>query len=355
MKKNTYAFLDKLITAISPSGYEDEAARVWQDEARAAGMETRRDVHGNTDAILNPGGTPRVMLSGHYDEIGFLITHIDDDGYCWLGPIGGWDPQIPQGHRVVIRGRHGHVPGVIGKCPIHLLKPDQRDKVVKLEELWVDIGVKNKAQAEHLVSIGDPLVLNHCMRRLQDDVVTGRGFDNRAGAFVVLEAARRLQKKKIAAEVHAVATVQEEIGLRGARTAGFGIDPQVCIAVDVTFATDHPSMGDAVRREGKVKIGKGPALTRGPNINPRLFELLVDTAKKNDIPVQIVAEPLATGTDANALQISRAGTATALVSIPNRYMHSPCEIVSLGDLEACAELIAHTVARIKPDTSFVPF
>jgi tetrahedral aminopeptidase len=355
MNKQSFEFLSKLITSISPSGYEDEAASVWLEEARTFAHDIRQDYHGNSDAVINPGGSPRIMLSGHYDEIGFLVTHVDDDGFLWIQPVGGWDPQIPQGHHVVIRGRKGHVPGVVGKCPIHLIKEDARNKVTKLDELWVDIGATSRKDALKKVDIGDPLVLAQGLQKLEGDFVAGRGFDNRAGAFVVLEAARMLAKLKPHAEVHAVATVQEEIGLRGARTAAFGVDPQVGIAVDVTFATDYPTMGESVKKFGKIKVGKGTVITRGPNVNPKLFDVLVDVAKKEKIPYQINVESRATGTDANAIQVTRGGVATALLSIPNRYMHSPCELVSLSDLDACAKLMAHTCARITEKTNFVPF
>ena len=355
MNKRSFQFLTNLIESISPSGYEEEAARIWQEEARSFGAEIRRDTHGNSDAVINAGGAPRIMLSGHYDEIGFMISHIDKEGYLWIQPIGGWDPQIPQGHHVVIRGKAGHVHGVIGKRPIHLLKPDDRKKVTDLDELWVDIGAANQKAAEKLVSVGDPLVLAQGLSRLDRDLVAGRGFDNRAGAFTVLEAARILSKLKPQAEIHAVATVQEEIGLRGARTAAYGVDPHVGIAVDVTFSTDYPSMGDAVKRFGKIEVGKGVVITRGPNINPKLFDLLVKTAEEQKIAYQICAEARPTGTDANAIQVSRGGVAAGLVSIPNRYMHSPCEVVSLDDLVATSELMAHTCARINKKSDFVLF
>ncbi len=355
MKAEAYDFLERLIATISPSGYEDEAARVWEAQARTFADEVRRDLHGNTHAIVNAGGSPRIMFSGHYDEIGFLVTHIDDEGFLWIAPVGGWDPQIAQGHRVRIRGRKGSVPGVLGKCPIHLLKEEQRKQVSRIEDLWVDIGARNRKDAEKRVAVGDPLVLAHPMERLQGDMVTGRGFDNRAGAFVVLEAARRLAAKKPAAEIHVVATVQEEIGLRGARTAAFSVDPQVGIAVDMTFATDHPAMGDAVKREGKIKLGGGAVVTRGPNIHPRLFDLIVDTAVKEKIPYQVTANARPTGTDANAIQVNRGGVATALVSVPLRYMHSSCELIHLKDLEWCSRLLAAVSMRISPGTELRPF
>jgi putative aminopeptidase FrvX len=226
---------------------------------------------------------------------------------------------------------------------------------MEITEMWIDIGAANKKEAEKLVAVGDPAVLDQPFREVAGDRAVSRAMDNRSGAYVVLEAARRAASLNPKAEIHAVATVQEEIGLRGAKTAAFGVDPAIGIAVDVTFSTDQPGLGDAVKREGKINLGMGPVLTRGPNINRKLFDLLVKTAKAERIPHQINADPGGTGTDANAVQLSRAGVATALVSVPNRYMHSPCEMVSLRDLDACAKLIAHTCARITPRTSFIPF
>jgi len=349
------AFLERLIGSVSPSGYEEQAAKVWRAEAEGFADVVRRDCHGNTDAVVHAGGAPRVMLSGHYDEIGFIVSHIDSEGFLWFSPVGGWDPQIPQGQRVVVLGANGRVPGVLGKCPIHLLKPDARDKVTKLEEQWIDIGARNRKQAEKLVSVGDPVVIDLGLGRLGDDLLVGRGFDNRLGAYIVLEAARRLGGRACAAEVHAVATAQEEIGIRGARTAAFGIDPQVGVAVDVAFATDHPSMGEAVKREGKIKLGGGVVISRGPNIHPRLFQMLVETARKKKIAHQISADGGATGTDANVIQISRAGVATALLGVPLRYMHTACELAHVDDIEAAVRLLAEFVSRLTPETDLTPF
>lgn len=343
------------MTSISPPGYEDEAARVWKEEAETFAREFRRDLHGNSFAVINPGGSPRIMLAGHTDEIGFTVTHIDDNGFLWFAPIGGWDAQVPVGQHVTIRSANGHIPGVIGKCPIHLQKDEARKQVTKLEEQWIDIGARNRKEAEKLVAIGDPLVIARGIEKLANNRISGRGFDNRAGAFVVLEAARKVARMKPRAEIHAVATVQEEIGLRGARTAAYGIDPLVGIAVDVTFATDYPTMDEPRKRIGRIEMGKGVVITRGPNINPKLFELLVGTAREEKIAHQINVEPRGTGTDANVIQINRAGVATALLNIPNRYMHTPCEMVSLDDLNACIDLMAHACARISNKTDLIPF
>lgn len=358
MKKKTERVLFDLLEAVSPSGYEGPSANVFRREAEGFADEVTRDRHGNTAALVR--GTSedlRVMFAGHCDEIGFLITNIDSKGFLWLAPIGGWDPQIAQGQGVRIRGKNGMVPGVVGKKPIHLMSPEDRKKVVDLKDLWVDIGVENRKQAEKLVSVGDPLVLDYGVRKLQGETLAARGIDNRIGAFVVLEAARRVAKadRKADASLHSVATVQEEIGLRGAITSSYGVDPQIGIAVDVTFAGDHPGLGDARRQVNECELGKGPVLTRGPNAHPRLFELIKATAENHKIPLQIQAEGRGTGTDANAMQLSRSGMAVALLSIPNRYMHSPCEMVDLRDVEHCVELMARVVLDLKTDTDLTPF
>ena len=227
-------------------------------------------------------------------------------------------------------------------------------KVVKIEDLWIDIGAKDKEEAASLVEIGDPAVLDYAFAELRNDLVVARGFDDRIGAFVVLEAARLLAAMNPKASIYAVATVQEEIGLRGAKTSAFAIDPKVGIAVDVGFATDTPVMESEKKKVGEFSMGKGPIIARGPNINPPLHKLIVQAAKEADIPYQIEGAPRGTGTDANAIQLARAGVATGLICIPNRYMHSPCEIVHLTDLENALKLIAQTVAKIDETTSFLP-
>lgn len=355
MEQPSLEFLRRLMDTISPSGYEHDAARVWIDEARTFADRVWTDSHGNAYALVNEGGSPRVMLAGHMDEIGLMITHIDENGYLYFNTIGGWDPQILQGQRVRIRTDDGIVPGVMGKQPIHVLKGDKKEKVTKVEDLWIDIGTKDKKEAEGLVQIGDPAVLAYGFEQLRNGLVLSRGFDDKAGAFLVLEAVRLLSGLHPKAEVYAVATVQEEIGLRGARTSAFSIDPQVGIAVDVEFATDYPTMDAEKKRLGDVKMGEGPVIVRGANINHTLFELMVATAIEHDTPHQVVGYPSGTGTDANAIQLSRAGVATGLIGVPNRYMHTPCELVSLDDLTNGAKLIAHTVERITDEMDFTLF
>ncbi len=354
MDKDRVDFLRRFMETMSPSGFEERAAHMWREEAAKFADRTWADTHGNSFAVVNEGGSPRVMLAGHIDEIGLMITYIDEHGYLSFTGIGGWDPQVLPGQRVQIQTKSGPILGVIGRKPIHLLKDEERKKVVKFEDLWIDIGAKDKEEAEKLVEVGDPAVLDYSFAELRNELVAARGFDNRIGAFTVLEAARLVSKLNPKAAVYAVATVQEEIGLRGAHTSAFGIDPKVGIAVDVGFATDTPGMGNEKKMVGDIKMGKGPMIARGPNINPKLFALLVDTAKREHIPYQLEGAPRGTGTDANAIQLTRAGVATGLISIPNRYMHSPCEIVHLGDVENIAKLIAHTVARIDDSTDLIP-
>ena len=347
--------LKDLINSISPSGYEGPAAQIWKKEAQKFADKVWTDSHGSSHAVINSKEKLSVMLAGHCDEIGFQVSYIDEQGFIWIQPLGGWDAQIAQGQRVQILTKNGIVKGVIGKLAIHLQTPEQRKKVSEIKDLWIDIGSKDKKQSEALIEIGDPLVIDYGFDNLKNDIVVGRAFDNRSGAFVVLEAARELSKIKTNLKVHTVATSQEEIGLRGAKTSSYCVNPDVAIAVDVTFATDHPQMGDVIKRENNIKLGGGPVLTRGPNMNPKLYDLLVKTAKENKISVQINAEPRGTGTDANAIQLCRSGVPTCLVSIPLRYMHSPCELVHLKDIENCIKLISQTVNKISKNTNFTPF
>jgi endoglucanase len=347
-------FLERYMETASPSGFEEEATRIWRAEAERFAERTWVDTHGNAFAVINEGGSPRVMLAGHADEIGLMISYIDDKGYLSFLEIGGWDPQILPGQRVWIQGKDGPILGVIGRKPIHLLQDEERKKVVKLEDLWIDIGAKDKNEVAELIEIGDPVVLDYGFAKLRNDLLVARGFDDRIGAFVILEAARLLSAMSPKVALYAVATVQEEIGARGARTSAFGIDPHVGIAVDVGHASDTPDMGTEKKKIGDIKMGDGPIIARGPNINPQLFRIFVNTAKEKKIPYQIDAAPRGTGTDANVIQLTRSGVATGLISIPNRYMHSPCEMVHWGDLEKASQLIAYVVATIDSDTDFIP-
>jgi len=353
MRKQSYDFLKAMLETPSVSGFEQPVARLIHKRMKrvADGIET--DVHGNTIVALNPKGSPRVMLAGHYDQIGLMVRHINDEGFLHFSAVGGIDPTVLPGSRVTIHTRKGRVEGVIGRKPIHLMKQEERGQgKVELTDLWIDIGAKKKAEAKKKVSVADPITYRLGVERLGNDLITSPGMDDKVGCFVVMEALRLAVAKKLKCALYAVATVQEELGLRGARTSCFGIDPAVGIAVDVTHATDNP--GADKRVAGDIAIGSGAVIDRGANINPVLGDLLIETAKRKKIAYQLSAAPGATGTDANAMQISRSGVAAALVSIPNRYMHTQVEVVGLKDIEASAKLLAETVARIGPRTNFVP-
>ena len=352
MRKESFSFLKAIQETPSPSGFEQPVQRIIRKRMKPFAERIETDVHGNVIAALNPQGAPRVMLAGHCDQIGMMVQYLDDNGYIFFTQIGGIDPTVVPGSRVVIHTKHGPVDGVIGRRPIHVLKPEERGGKVELRELWVDIGAKNKKEAAQVVNIGDPITFRLGLVHLGNDLVASPALDNKCGTFVVMEALRLCSIKKIKCALFAVSTVQEEIGLRGATTACFGLDPQVGIAVDVTHATDYPDIDKRVN--GEIKTGAGPTIVTGPNINPPLEKLLVTTAKAKRIAHQMEAAPGGTRTDASAIQLNRSGVATALVGIPNRYMHTPVEVVSLGDLEAAAKLVAETVARIDRRTNFIP-
>jgi len=352
---NDIAFLEKLLDAAGPSGFEVRPARVWREEAAAFASDVHVDVSGNSYATVNPAGRPRVMLAGHIDEIGLQITHIDEKGFVYVDEIGGWDPQVLVGQRVAILGRNGEVPGVIGKKAVHLMTPEDRAKASKTKELWVDLGVTSAEEAAALgLRVGDPMVLAQTMQRLAGDRIASRAIDDRIGAYVVLEAARLVAEKPCNTSVTAVATAQEEIGYSGggARTSAYSLEPDVAVVVDVTFSTDVP---DVEKKElGDHKIGGGPVLSRGSAAHDSVFEMLAQVATEEGIPYTIQASPKYTRTDADGIFLTRSGVPTGLLSVPNRYMHSPNEVVSLADLRNAARLLAAFIRRLTPETDFTP-
>jgi len=333
MDTETRDLLIRLLDAPGPSGHEGAAAAVWRAAAEGFADRTWADVQGNSFAEINSGSAPTVMLAGHADEIGLMVHHIDDEGFLWVVGVGGWDPQVLVGQRVDVLTGEGVVAGVVGRRAVHLIKGDDATKAVKLKDLWIDIGAGTGAQAKARVSIGDVAVIRSDTVNLGDDLLAARSIDNRVGAVVVLESLRRAAKRGCQAHIVAVATVQEEIGYvagGGARTGAFGLDPQVGIVVDVTHATDHPTIEKT--EHGDIRLGKGPVLARGAAINRTVFAEGID--------VQIQAVPAMTGTDADAVRMSRAGVAVGLVSIANRYMHSPNQLVSIADVDQTADVIA---------------
>ncbi len=344
-------FLKQLLDSPGPSGFEAAPAKKWRAEASKFATVTA-DVAGNSIAVVDPSGSPTIMLAGHIDEIGVIVTYIDDDGFVYFGPIGGWDPQVLVAQRIRFAGREGDVYGVVGKLPIHLIRPEDRDKAVKLRDLWIDIGARDKKEAESMLSVGDPGVIDARAIEMPNGRMVSRSIDNRIGAFTVLEALRRYSEQPGSARVVAVATSQEEIAYHGggALVGASSLSPQMAIVVDVTFATDHP--GIEKKEHGEAKMGGGPVLTRGAIISPVVFRLLRDAAEHKAIPFSVHAAGRDTGTDADAIHVAREGVATGLLSIPNRYMHSPNEMISLEDVDNAAELIAEACRAVTSETDF---
>ena len=356
MNEKDFAFLKELVETPSPSGFEQPAQRVLRRELEPVADELRTDVMGNVIARIEGiggEGATRVMLAGHCDEIGLMVKYIDEGGYLYFAPIGGVDAHLVPGQRVRGSSAGGPVLGVGGKKPIHLMETKDRETVVKFKQQYIDIGASDRRGAEALVSVGDPATFAVGLERLQGDRVTSRAFDDKMGAFIVAQVLKEVRRRGPApVDLYGVPTVQEELGLRGGTTSAYGVNPDVGIAVEVGFATDFP---DVDKKEvGDFKLGAGPLITRGANINPVLFELLVATAREEGIPYQVAGAPRATGTDANAIQLSRGGVATALVSVPLRYMHTPVEVLSLTDLENTVRLLAGLLYRLGDRESFIP-
>lgn len=343
------AFLQDLLTARSPSGFEHEAQAVVDRYVADAADDYQKDPLGQRIAILNPEGKPSVLLAGHMDELGLIITYVDANGFLYFDTVGGIDLNTIAGRRIEILTKNGVVKGITGKRAIHLLSAEERKKTPEKENLWIDIGAKDKADALSRVSIGDVGVYDQGFELFNGSIGAARAFDNKAGCYTVCEALRRLSKDRegLAAKVISVATAQEEIGCRGARTVANRMAPDFAIAVDVGHATDHPECDQ--KKFGEFKLGGGPIITRGANISPIVFDRLVACAKELGIPYQIEADPRPTGTDGRELQMGNGGVATGVVSIPLRYMHTASEIVDLQDIERVVQLLVAFVKSLKAD------
>jgi endoglucanase len=347
-------FFNDVLATPSPSGFEEPVQRLVREYITPYANETRLDVHGNLIAKLGSNAGPRVMYAGHCDQIGLLVSYIDDHGFVFAQPIGGWDPQQLVGQAMTIWTRQGPIAAAISLKPIHLLSPKEREQVAVLEQLWLDIGASNRDEARRFVNIGDPVTLQLQHRSLLGSLVSGPGMDNKSGMWTVMEALRRVATSgtSLNCQLHSVATVQEEIGLRGAITAAGSIDPEIAIAVDVTHASDCPTIDK--QQYGDIRLGCGPVIFRGPNINPKVATRLIELAEANSIPYQLAAVGRATSNDANVLQIHGHGVATGIVAIPNRYMHSAVETTSLDDLDHAAELLKHLALSITSEDLFIP-
>ena len=348
-------FFKTLLETPSPSGYESTLQQIVRDYVAGFADEVRTDLHGNVIVVKNPESPLRVMLAGHCDQIGLIVQHIDDEGFLYIQPIGGWDPEVLIGQRMTVWADAGPALGVIARKPIHLLTEEERKQVPKMKDLWLDIGAANKEEAAKIVRIGDAVTVALGFQVLRNNLAVSPAMDDKAGCWVVIEALRRACQnpaKKLACGLYAVSTVQEELGLRGAKTSAFGIDPQIGVAVDVTHATDCPTIEK--KEEGDVRLGRGPVIHRGPNMNHKVVQQLIQVADDNKIAYQLAASAKATGTDANAIQINRAGVATGLISIPNRYMHSPVEMISLDDMDRAADLLARFAEGLEVGAKLTP-
>ena len=352
MREKSLEFLRRLVNTPSPVGHEARGQRVWLDYAKKYADETFSDAYGNCVAVLNKGGSPRVMLAGHADEIAMAVNYITDEGYIYVRKMGGVDAAITKAQRVTIHSRKGSVKGVVGNVAPHLMKEEKDQKPPKIHEIFIDIGARSRKEAIEIVQIADPITLSDEFDLLRNDLAVARAFDNRIGTFSVAEALRLLEERKgkLNAEVCAVSNVQEEVGLLGARQIAYSLKPDVALVVDVTHATDYPNMNKA--QHGDVRIGSGPTLTHGGCNHPDVVARLESIAKSKKIPIQHEAMSSTSGTDTDAIFWTRGGIASALISLPNRYMHSPVEVVSLKDLAMIPELLAGFAASLKKGEQF---
>ena len=352
MREESLNFLRTLVNTPSPVGHEARGQRVWLDYARRFAEETFSDAYGNCVATLNKGGSPRLMLAGHADEIGMSVNYINDEGYLYVRKLGGMDAAITKAQRVIVHTRNGPVKGVVGNVAPHLKKDEEEPKPPKMHDLFIDIGAASRKEAQRLVRIGDPVTLDDEFEVLRGNLVVARAFDNRIGTFAVAETLRLLKESnaRLAAEVCAVSSVQEEVGLLGARQIAYSLKPDVALVVDVTHATDYPTVNKP--QHGDVKVGGGPAITHGGCNHPEVVARIEAVAKVKKIPLQHEAMSSATGTDTDAIFWTRGGIASALISLPNRYMHSPVELISLKDLEMIPQLLAAFAASLKAGEEF---
>jgi tetrahedral aminopeptidase len=354
MDESRVEFLRLLIASPSPSGFEQPIQEVIRTEISHYSDFVHTDLHGNVIASLHREGSPRVMLTAHCDELGFIIRYIDEQGFLYFAPIGGFDPSTLPGERVQVHTSNGPLLGVIGSKAIHLMDSEERSHTPKLKNMWIDIGASNREDAQQLVPLGSVATRAAQLEILRGELVVSRALDNKSGIFSIVEAMRRLyeERDKLKASVHFVSTVQEETGLRGAQTSAYEIHPQIALTVDVTFASDHPETSKQLL--GDVQLNSGPGLTIGGFTNPRVYNLLVSAATDAGIAYQYDIQAGHTGTDNDNVQVSRGGVATGLLNIPCRYMHTGSEIVSLKDIDNTAELIARFVLALEEHTNLIP-
>jgi len=344
MEEKHLKFFRDLVSAPSPSGFEAPAQKVARSFMAPFADEIRSDVNGNLIAVKQGSGKLKVMVVGHADEIGFIINHIDEQGYVYVKTLGGFDVNLLPGLRVDIYHDGKVVRGIIGRKPIHMMRGEEGNPKLKLEDLWIDIGAADKEDALKKVSIGDIATYHSEFEMLSEDLVVTKATDNKVGVYVAARVMQELAKKKLKASYYAVCSVGEATTMKGAGTSAYQIEPDLAIAVDVTFTSDIP--GADKRVFGDVALGKGPTLSIGAALHPLVKDRLIKAADKLKLPYQIEIAPGRTGTDADAIHAMRAGAATAVIGIPNRYMHSPNEVISLSDLDAAVAMTAAFIAAL---------
>jgi len=353
LNKESKDFLYKLLKTPSPTGFEVPVQRIVRKRMEQYADTIETDLHGNVIVGINTKAKRRVMLAGHCDQIGFMVRYIDNNGFLFVDPLGGIDATVVPGTRVTLHTSKGPIHGIFGRKPIHLQSQEERTRPkFQLKDMWIDIGAKSEKEANRLVEIGTPATYTLDTLELKNDFISGPGLDDKVGLFIVMEALRLCARSKLSVALYAVSTVQEEVGLRGATTSAYGIDPDIGIAVDVTFSSDNP--GASPTKSSPCILGKGPGIYSGPNINPKVEELLKKSAKAKRIPYQNLPSSRLLGNDARAMQATKAGVAAGCLGIPNRYMHTPVEVCHLKDLENSAKLLAEFTKSLTERTPLTP-
>jgi endoglucanase len=347
-------FLHKILNTPSPTGAEQPVQRIVRERMKRYAHSIETDLHGNVIVAINPKATRKVMLAGHCDQIALMVKHISNEGFLYVAALGGIDVGVLHGARVTVYGEKGPISGLIGRKPIHAQTTEERDKTKNdIDKIWIDIGAKNRREAEKLVKIGDTATFHLSVLEFGNHLISAPGLDDKVGLFVAMETLRVCaSNKKLGVGLYAVSTVQEEVGLRGAATSAYGIHPEVGIAIDVTHATDNP--GSDNPKNTPCLLGAGPTICSGPNVNPVVEQMLKASAKKTKSPFQLAPATRPLGNDANTIQLARGGVAAASIGIPNRYMHTQVEVCSYKDLEAAIKILVHFIGSITPKTDFRP-
>ena len=349
MDETRREFLEHLLAARGPSGHETATQRAWVDYVSEYADRVETDAYGNAVAV-HEGGDTSVAFTGHADEIGFVVSEITGDGFLRISPVGGLDKSVTRGSQVRIETDDGPVNGVVGQAAVHLRGRGKDEEPPAVTEQHVDIGAADEDEARDLLSVGDPGTLVAEAQDLAGSRLNARGLDNRAGLWVAAEGFRRAVESDVDATVYAVSTVQEELGTKGAKMVSFDLDADAVVAVDVTHAADDPNY--PADRASEVALGDGPTVTRGAANHPEVVAELRDAADDTDVPLQVEAQRLTTGTDADAFFTAQGGVPTANLGVPNRYMHTPAEVVDTEDLVAGADLLAAFAERATGRDSF---